>query len=162
MNVLKKRWIARTLLAAVAGLGLLGGVGAWAQHRHGGWATMSADEQAQMKSKMVEKFSSGLALDAAQKTKLGALADAMQAQHQALRGGTDPRAAVQALVAGNTFDRAGASALIDSKLAAVKLGSPAVVTAFGDFFDSLNASQQAKVRDFMAHRGGHGMLQHRD
>ena len=45
------------------------------------------------------------------KAKLGALADQLRAQRQALAGGTDPRAEIQSLVAGNTFDRTKAKAL---------------------------------------------------
>ena len=38
-----------------------------------------------------------------------------------------------ALLAGPTFDRASANALIQSKVSAVQIKSPAVVTAFADF-----------------------------
>jgi len=69
---------------------------------------------------------------------------------------TDPRAEVRSLVAGNTFDRSKAQSLVDAKTAAVQSGAPQVIAALGDFYDSLNETQQAQVRDFMASRHGHG------
>ena len=63
----------------------------------------------------------------AQKQKLGVLADKLQEQRAALKGKTtDPRAEVQALVAGEKFDRARAQALVSEKTAAVSSKSPTI------------------------------------
>ena len=117
-------------------------------------------DRAEIKQRMVERVASHLTLDATQQARLAVLADKLDEQHAALRAGTaDPRAALQPLIAGNTFDRAAASALIQQKLAAVNTKSPEVVAALGDFYDGLNADQQLKVREFLAkggHRGRHG------
>ena len=48
----------------------------------------------------------------------------------------------------------GAQALVDQKTEAIKAKAPEVVTALGDFYDSLTPAQQQKVRDFMQRRGG--------
>jgi hypothetical protein len=45
---------------------------------------------------------------------------------------------------------------VGEKMAAVNAKSPEVIAALGDFYDSLAPAQQAKVRDFMEHRGGRG------
>ena len=66
----------------------------------------------------------------------------------------DPRAEVQSLVAGATFDRAKAKALVDAKTGAIQARSPEVIAAAADFYDSLKPEQQAKVREFMAARRG--------
>ena len=60
---------------------------------------------------------------------------------------------MEALVAGDKFDRARAQALVTEKAGAITSKSPEVIAAAGDFFDSLTPAQQAKVRDFMQHRG---------
>ena len=151
-----KRWIKRTLIAVFGFTALFGGIAAFAQHRHHEWRTMSAEDAAAMKTRMVDKVGKRLDLDAAQKAKLGALADAMQAQHAALRGSSDPRVEVQGLIAGNTFDRAKASALIEAKVSAVTTASPAVVSAMADFYDSLKPEQQTQVREFMQRHRHHG------
>ena len=68
----------------------------------------------------------------------------------------DPRAEMQALVAGATFDRARANTLAQAKLNAAKEGAPAIINAAADFYDSLRPDQQARLRDFMARRGHRG------
>ena len=103
---------------------------------------------------MVDRVGKELDLDAAQKTRLTALADKMHEQRQALVGGAaDPRAELQALVAGPKFDRERAQAVVTAKTDALRGKSPEVIAAAGEFYDSLKPEQQQKVRDFMAKRG---------
>jgi len=153
-----KTWIKRTLIGLAAAGTLFGGLAAWAHNHHGhGWRAMSEEDSVQMKTRMVERIGGKLDLDAAQKAKLGVLADTLRTQRNALVGTTsNPRAEMQGLIAGPTFDRAKAKALIDAKVGAVTTQSPAVVAAMADFYDSLKPEQQAKVRDFMASRGRGG------
>ena len=111
----------------------------------------------EMRERMLGKAERELSLDAAQKAKLVLLADALKAQRSALMAdGKPPRAELQALVAGTTFDRARALALVDAKTGAVRDKAPAVVTTMADFYDSLQPAQQQKLRDFMAKGRGHG------
>jgi len=152
-----KRWLKRTLIG-VFGASVLFGSLAACSHRphHGhGWQAMSDEDAAKMKARVIERVGSRLDLDEAQKAKLGVVADQLRAGRQALRGSTDPRADVQSLVAGSTFDRAKAKALIDAKTGAIQSRSPELIAAFGDFYDSLKPEQQQKVREFMQ-RGRHG------
>lgn len=153
-----KRWIKRTLIAVFGATALFGGLAAWAHRSHHyGWQAMTEQDAVAMKARIVEKVGKRLDLDAAQKAKLGTLADTLREQRNALIGSSaNPRAELQGLVAGATFDRAKASALIEAKVSAVNTKSPAVVTALADFYDSLKPEQQAKLREFMARRGGHG------
>jgi len=153
-----KRWIKRTLIGLFGASILLGGLAACSHrmHHHG---AMSEAEMTKLRERVIDKASRELALDEAQKAKLGTLADALKAQRAALMPGADARAdmkaQVQALVAGPQFDRAKAQALVEAKTSAVREKSPAVVTAMGDFYDSLKPEQQQKLRDFMA-RERHG------
>ncbi len=152
-----KRWLKRTLIGVFGASVLFGGLAACSHRSHHGWGAhgMSDEDHARMHARMIDRVASRLDLDEAQKAKLGVVAERLHAGRQALRGDTDPRADVQALVAGNTFDRVKAKALIDAKTAAVQTQSPEVIAAFGDFYDSLKPEQQQKVRDFMQ-RGRHG------
>ena len=151
-----KRWIKRTLVAVLGGAAILGGISAWAhEHGHHGWQSMTEQDAAAMKARVIEKVGHRLDLDAAQKAKLGILADRLREQQVALMGASaDPRAELQSLVSGPTFDRTKAQGLIQAKVSAVNAKSPEVVTAMADFYDSLKPEQQAKVREFMAKRGG--------
>jgi len=152
-----KRWLKRTLIGVFGASVLFGGLAACSHRYHygGNWSSMSDEDVAKRKAWMIERVGSRLDLDDAQKAKLGVLADEFRAQRQAIVGGTDPRAEIQSLVAGNTFDRAKAQAFIDGKAQAIQTKSPELIAALGDFYDSLKPEQQQKVRDFMS-RDHHG------
>lgn len=146
-------WIKRSLYGLFGATIILGGVTACG-HRHDshGWQ-MSAEDQAKFRSKVLDRVASKLDLNEDQKKRLGVLADKLHEQRLALAGKTtDPRAEIQALVAGDKFDKARAQTLITEKTAALNAKSPEVVAAMADFYDSLKPEQQAKVRDFMQQR----------
>ncbi len=155
-----KTWIKRSLIA-LAGAGIVLGSLTACGHRmhHGGWRSdATPEQQAEWRGKMVDRVASKLDLNAEQKAKLSTLGEKLHAQRLAVRGAADPRADMQSLVAGATFDRTKAQALVQQKTDAVRAGSPDVISALGDFYDSLNPTQQQQVRDFMQRRGrwGHG------
>lgn len=156
-----KPWIKKTLAGVFGATIVLGGLTACAGHPHG---EMGPEKIAEIRGKVVNRVSSKLDLDDAQKAKLNALADTLQAQRAAFKGKTpDPRAEVQAIVAGEKFDRARAQALLDEKTRAVQTASPEVIAAMADFYDSLNPAQQQKVREMMDKRGrlgGGGWMSH--
>ncbi len=150
-------WIKRTLYGLFGATIVLGGLAACGfrgEHHgehHGGHG--SAEDHARFRGKMIERVSGKLDLNADQKAKLGVLADKLQEQRTALVGKTvNPRAEVEALVAGDKFDRARAQALVAEKTAAVSGKSPEVIAAAGDFYDSLTPAQQTRVREFMQGR----------
>lgn len=154
-----KTWLKRTLIGVFGASVLFGGLAACSHRMHHGygWHAMSDEDAAKMKTRMIDKVSSRLDLDDAQKAKLGVLADKLRAQRNALVGSTtDPRAELQSLVAGASFDRAKAKSLVEAKTAAVATQSPELIAAIADFYDSLRPEQQAKVRELMAKRGHHG------
>jgi periplasmic protein CpxP/Spy len=139
------------------------------------------------RDKMIERATTELSLDAAQKAKLVTLIDTMHAKRMAMMAANGgqmgqgkgemkgheghgrmgggmmpraemPRAEMQALIKGDKFDRAGAQALVDQKANAMRSSAPEVITAMGDFYDSLQPEQQTKVRAFMERgpMGRHG------
>lgn len=147
-------WLKRTLFGLFGATIIFGGLTACG-HRHEGRWQMSAEESAKFRGKMIERVSSKLELNEDQKQRLGVLADKLKEQRTALTGKTtDPRAEVQALVAGDKFDRARAQAIVGEKTAALSAKSPEVIAAAADFYDSLNSMQQQKVREFMQRRHG--------
>ena len=151
-----KTWIKRSLYSLVGASIVLGGLSACGHNRHGYGSNMSAEDQAQMRGKLVERVSSKLDLNADQKQRLNVLADKLQEQRAALVGKTtNPRADAQALIAGDKFDRSRAQALVTEKTAAITGKSPEVITAMADFYDSLTPAQQTKVREAMQ-KGRHG------
>lgn len=143
-----KPWIKKSLIGLAGATVLLGGLtacGARGEHHRGGW---SEERVSEVRGKVVDKISSKLDLNEAQKQKLGVLADEIIAQRKAFKGNNpDPRAEFKALIAGNTFDRAGAQALLDQKTQAIQGSAPKVIAALADFYDSLNPEQQKQVRE---------------
>lgn len=149
-----KPWIKRTLIGLTATTVALGGLSACGSR--GDHARGWSDERiTEVRGKAIEKISDRLDLNADQKAKLGVLADQMIASRKALRGNTDPRTDLQALVAGDKFDRSKAQQLLDQKLQAAQGNGPQMLAAFGDFYDSLNPEQQQQVREKLERRG-HG------
>ena len=150
-----KSWIKRSLMGLTAAAVVLGGLVACGSHSHwrGDW---SEERVAQARTKAVDKITDKLELNAAQKLKLSALADEIVASRKAFRGDTvSPRQTLQALVAGDRFDQAGAQRLLEEKTQAVQGNGPRMLSAFGDFFDSLTPAQQQQVRNALEKRG-HG------
>lgn len=149
-----KPWIKRTLMGLFGATIVAGGLTACSSsHHHRG--PMTAEKMSEVRGKVVDRVSSKLDLNDAQKLKLNALADKMEAQRTAFVGkAADPRAEMQAIVSGDKFDRARAQSLLEEKTRAIQANSPEVITALADFYDSLNAEQQQKVRELMQRRKG--------
>lgn len=149
-----KTWIKRSLFALLGTSVLLGGLAACGHRDHAVGASMSPEQYAQKRDKMVDKVAGRLDLNAEQKKRLQNLGDTLYAQRSALIGQTpDPRAELKALVAGDKFDAVRAQALVTDKTTALQSKSPAVIAALAEFYDSLNPAQQQKLRDFMDGRG---------
>jgi Spy/CpxP family protein refolding chaperone len=149
-----KPWIKRTLFGIFGATILVGSLTACGHRQHEFGANMSTEQYAQMRSKIVDRATSKLDLNADQQKRLTVLADKLYEQRTALMGqAKDPRAEVKSLVATDKFDRARAQTLVTEKTTALQVKSPEVIVALGDFYDSLNPAQQQKVRDLMERRG---------
>ena len=147
-------WIKRSLMAFTGVALAVGGLTACGS-RHHAQGPMSAEKIAEVRGKVVDRITSKLDLNAEQQHKLNLLADKVQAQRTTMIGQTNnPRAEMQALVSGEKFDRARALHLLDEKTRAVQVSSPDVINALADFYDSLNPTQQAEVRERMQKRRG--------
>ncbi|MFN4352084.1 MAG: Spy/CpxP family protein refolding chaperone [Hylemonella sp.] len=150
-----KPWIKRSLIALTSATVVFGGLTACSSR--GDHARGWSDERVtEMRGKAVEKISDKLELNAGQKAKLEALADEMVASRKVMRGESgDVRTDLQALIAGDKFDRSKAQQMLDQKTQALQGSGPKVLAAFADFYDSLNPEQQKQVRERLERRG-HG------
>jgi len=154
MKFFFRRHLKRTLIGAFAATLLVGGLSACGHRDKQYGANMSAEQYAAKRDKMVDKAASKLDLNEDQKKRLVVLGDRLYEQRTALIGSTkDPRAELKSLVAGDKFDATKAQAIINEKTAALNTKSPEVVAALADFYNSLNTTQQQKVRDYMEGRG---------
>ena len=143
-----------TLLGALAATLLVGGLSACSHRSHEFGTGMSAEQYAEKRDKMINRAASKLDLNAEQKQRLSVLGDKLLEQRTALVGsGKDPRAEIKALLAGDKLDAARVQALLAEKIAALNSKSPEVTAALADFYNSLNTTQQQKVRDHLEGRG---------
>lgn len=153
-KIMKKTWLKRTLLGVAVSTALLGTVAAYSEgvgFHHG---PPSPEQMAQHEAMMLSHIGQKLALNTTQAAKLKVLADLFVAAHAPQAGATDPHTAAKALIAGNTFDRAGAQNLLNQHVAKMQTNGPAIINATGDFFDSLSPAQQQQVRDLAASHHG--------
>lgn len=101
---------------------------------------------------LIARLGSKLDLDDEQQRRLGAWLDQLQRQRDTLKdlaGGPE----LAGLVADERFPRESAQQLLDAKLDALRSAGPSLVTAFAEFFDSLD-SEQRQVLRFMTRRFG--------
>ncbi len=150
-----KPWIKRTLITVLGATVLAGGLSACGDRHHGYGSSMTAEQYAHKRDKMVDKVASRLDLTEDQKKRLSNLGDKLYEQRTVFMGtGKDPRSEMKQLVSGDKFDMERAQALVNEKTTAIQGKSPEVIAAMADFYNSLNAAQQQKVRDLMERRSG--------
>jgi len=109
---------------------------------------------------IVKKVSDELDLNDMQKEKLDVVKTEMMKLRKEFNGDrASTRKQVLALVSQPTLDRDALMNMINVRTQAVSNDAPQIVAAFGDFYDSLNPEQQAKVREHiekgMEHRHWH-------
>lgn len=152
-----KTWIKRTLIGFTTATVALVGLSACGSHgdHSRGW---SEERVAQVRGKAIDKISNKLELTVEQKIKLGVVADEFIASRKAFKGSSaDPRSEVLTLIEGNKFDRSKAQTLLDQKTQVVQGSGPKMLSALGDFYDSLTPEQQKQVRERLNKRG-HGWM----
>ena len=153
---MNKTWLKRTLLGVAASTALLGSVAAYSEGTGFHRGPPTPEQIAQHEQHMLDHVGKKLNLDATQAAKLKALADLAIADHAPPAAGTDPHAKMAALISGAKFDRSGAQAIANQHVAKIQADAPGLINAFGDFYDSLSATQQAQVRELAARH--HGMF----
>lgn len=148
--------IRRVLFAVLGATLIVGGLSACGHQRDRAWGANVTQEQfVQHRDKVVERAASKLELNADQKKLLVAVGDKLFEQRQAMIGQTsDPRAELKSLIAGPKLDTAKAQALIMDKTTVLQSRSPETLAALAAFYDSLNPTQQQKIRDLMDGRRG--------
>ena len=141
-------WTKKTLIALFGFSLLAGTLGACSRGHH---AQLSSEEVAQLRDRVADK----LELDSPQRQKLSVLTEQLLSLRNDLKADAgEPRNEVASLFASNKFDRSKAQALLDEKTAAMQKDGPDVIIALADFYDSLDAAQQQKIRERLEKRKG--------
>ncbi|MGB1110468.1 MAG: Spy/CpxP family protein refolding chaperone [Gammaproteobacteria bacterium] len=120
-------------------------------------------EKGDRMERAMDRISHELELNADQRQKLEELGAVLKEARTTMRDGGGIQA-VMTSVKGSSLDRDALNEMANNKIAAAQAQAPKVIAALGDFYDGLDAEQQAEAReklswmaDKMQHRReGHG------
>jgi len=99
---------------------------------------------------MVDKVTSKLELNEVQQTKLKQLSDEMLSSRKMMRlQFADSHEQIITLFEQTTLDQNKALAIVQSKTQFIEAQAPQMIASFANFYDSLDAEQQAEIKDFM-------------
>ncbi len=105
---------------------------------------------------MVQKVSKELELNSIQRDKLVNLKDEFLSLRKELRDDrAQLRTDVLAMLQQPTLDRDKANAMVSGQLATVNAGSPAIIDAVANFYDSLDDTQRSEIREFIQNKIEH-------
>ncbi|MEM7259850.1 MAG: Spy/CpxP family protein refolding chaperone [Pseudomonadota bacterium] len=140
----------KIITAVALTIGIAGGAAAYGKHQFG-----SMEKRA---DKIAGYIAYELELDETQKQALDVLKTQMVSARETVKGDrAEMKAEAMALLNAESFDRAAALDMVNSKVAMVNEQAPDMVNALGDFLDTLNAEQKAEIAEFVEeHRGRHG------
>ena len=111
---------------------------------------------------MVEKMTKELDLNDVQQARLQVLNKEMQSTRQSMKQQfTDNHEQVLNLLDQPKLDQARVLGMIESHTRNINQRAPKLVSAMAEFYDSLSAEQQARVREHLReHQGTHGGSEH--
>ncbi|MEA1888253.1 MAG: Spy/CpxP family protein refolding chaperone [Pseudomonadota bacterium] len=146
----------RTIIVITGGALLIGGVVACNRGMHCG----SPEERGEW---MVKKVSKELELNETQRVKLVEVKDEFLDVRKTMRSDRQQtRADVLAMLKQPTLDREKVNTIVGQHIATINTRSPAIIDAIGNFYDSLDDSQRAELREFIEHKMDHRGRRHWD
>jgi len=146
----------RTIIVITGGALLIGGVVACNRGMHCG----SPEERGKW---MVEKVSKELELNETQQVKLVEVKDEFLDVRKTMRSNrVQTRKDILAMLKQPTLDREKANTIVGQHIETINTRSPAIIDAIGNFYDSLDDSQRAELREFIEHKMDHHGRRHWD
>ena len=107
--------------------------------------------------RVVNKITEELQLNDTQKANLAEVKDELMALRKTMRDNRDnTKAEIRSILAKPTFDRDSANSIVGQHIETMQARSPAIIDAFGDFYDSLDDAQRAELREFIEDKMEHG------
>lgn len=107
--------------------------------------------------RMVQKITEELELTETQQANLSGVKDAFLEMRATMKNNREQtKTDIQLMLTQPTLDRDKANSIINQHIDTVHSGSPVIIDAIGDFYDSLDESQQAEIRDIIENKMEHG------
>jgi len=99
--------------------------------------------------RMIQKITEELALTETQQANLSEVKDAFIDMRKTMQNNREQtKTDVQEMLKQPVLDRNKANSIVNQHVETIHSGSPAIINAIGDFYDSLDDSQRAKIREF--------------
>jgi hypothetical protein len=113
----------------------------------------SAEERSEW---MVQKVSKELELNETQQARLAEARDEILDLRTTMRSDrAQLRTDILSMLEQPVLDRNKANTIVDQQLAKLGSRSPAIIDAIGNFYDSLDDTQRAELREFIEHKMNH-------
>ena len=107
--------------------------------------------------RMVQKITEELALTEVQQTSLSEVKDSFLEMRKTMQNNREQtKTDIQTMLSQPVLDRDMANAIVNQHVDTIHSGSPAIINAIGDFYDSLDDTQRAEIREFVEDRMEHG------
>lgn len=147
----------KIILGSIVGVGLVGAVTA-KQFGHcdygagSGYGHFSTSHEGRA-DWVTKRITGALDLNTAQQAELDKLKSSVFDGMQTMRTEKPQASEIQALL-NNEFDQTKAMQLLEQRGNTIKENAPILVAAFADFYNQLDAEQQAKISEMVEHRMG--------
>ena len=111
--------------------------------------------------KMVQKVTEELELTETQQARLTEVKNEFLETRKTMRSNREQtKTDIQAMLQQPTFDRNKANSIVNQHIETIHSRSPVIIDAIGDFYDSLDDTQRAELREFIEdkmvhHHGRH-------
>ena len=107
--------------------------------------------------RMIQKITEELALTEMQQTNLSEVKDRFLEMRKTMQSNREQtKTDIQLMLKKPTLDRDMVNTIVNQHIETVHSGSPAIINAIGDFYDSLDDMQRAEIREFVEDKMEHG------
>ena len=106
--------------------------------------------------RMIQKITEELALTEMQQSNLSEVKDRFLEMRKTMQSNrVQTKTDIQLMLKKPTLDRDMANSIVNQHIETIHSGSPAIISAIGDFYDSLDDTQRAEIRAFVEDKMEH-------
>ena len=106
--------------------------------------------------KMMQKITEELSLTETQQDNLSAVKDTFLEMRKTMQSNREQtKSDMQVMLKQPVLDRNMANSIVNQHVETVHSGSPAIIDAIGDFYDSLDDTQRAEIKEFIEDKMDH-------
>ena len=105
---------------------------------------------------MVQKITEELALTETQQSNLSEVKDAFLEMRKTMQSNREQtKTDIKLMLQQPTLDRDMANSIVNQHIETIHAGSPVIINAIADFYDSLDDTQRTEIREFVDNKMDH-------